>query len=81
MDTIGAFLDDCCVMSPTSECPATQLYLAFEQYARELGVRVPTRMEFGMELSRRGIGSRKSSTTIRTGVALRPASYGRGVAA
>ncbi len=81
MDTIGAFLADNCILSPTSECPATLLYQEFERYARDLGVRIPKQMEFGIELGKRGIGTRKSNIILRTGVALRPSSSFREVAA
>lgn len=81
MDIIGAFLADNCVLSPTAECPATLLYQEFERYARDLGVRIPKQAEFGHELSKRAIGSRKSNTVLRTGVGLRPHSSFGNIAA
>lgn len=81
MDTIGAFLADNCILSPTSECAATLLYRDFESYSRDLGVRIPKQMEFGLELTKRGIGTRKSSIVLRTGIALKPTnSFGQAAA-
>ena len=74
MDTIGAFLADCCTQSSQSQCSAMVLYRTFESYARDLGVRIPKMTEFGLELSKRGIGTRKSSIVYRTGVDLKPSS-------
>ena len=50
------------------------LYRTFESYARDLGVRIPKMTEFGLELTKRGISTRKSSIMYRTGVDLKPSS-------
>jgi len=80
MDVIGAFLSECCTASPTAECSASLLYQEFERFARELGVRIPSRMEFGTELGRRGHPARKSGIVYRQGLALKPTGGLRAVA-
>jgi putative DNA primase/helicase len=72
MDVIGAFLNECCTVSPAAECSASLLYQEFERFARELAVRIPSRMEFGTELGRRGHPARKSGIVYRQGLTLKP---------
>lgn len=80
MDIIGSFLDACCVTSAEAECPASLLYVEFERFARDIGVRVPSQMEFGIELTRRGFQTRKSNITYRLGLGLKPLNVGSNAA-
>lgn len=80
MDVIGSFIDACCVTSPATEIAASLLYQEFERYVRDLGVRVPSPMEFGLELGRRGHPPRKSGIIYRQGLSLKPMNAGSIVA-
>jgi P4 family phage/plasmid primase-like protien len=59
-DTIGEFLDDCCVLRervPDVSCRVSTLYHRFDGWARAHGEEVKTMKQFGKEMKRRGLGS------------------------
>lgn len=55
MDTLGEFLDDCCVIEPTTRAQAGDLYRTFTTWADENGQRERlSQQAFGRRLSERG---------------------------
>lgn len=73
MDTVGAFIKEMCSTSQTTECSASAIYLAFDRFSRELGLRPMSSTQFGKELGKRGFEKRKSGGKIlRRGLTLLP---------
>jgi putative DNA primase/helicase len=56
-DPLGMFFEDCCVLHPEAEVPATRLYEAYIQWALEVGEEPMKQKAFGAELGDRGFGS------------------------
>lgn len=82
MDLVGGFIEDRCLIAANAETMATTLYAEFAEYARDAGAIVPTQTEFGRSLTLRGITTgRRGGVRVRVGIALRPYSFGVGVAA
>lgn len=73
MDTVGAFIKDACRTAPDAEYSASALYIAFEHYSRELGLKPMSATQFGKELGKRGYEKRKTGGKImRRGLTLTP---------
>lgn len=72
LDTIGAFLDQRCVIDPAASAPAGLLFHAFNEFARAAGVRPANITEFGRELGKRGFSGRMgTSERMRFGLTLK----------
>ena len=72
LDTIGAFLDQRCVIDPAASAPAGLLYSTFMEFARAAGVRPANSTEFGRELGKRGFSGRMGhSDRLRLGITLK----------
>jgi putative DNA primase/helicase len=72
LDTIGAFLEERCVVDPASSVPAGMLYHAFCDFARAAGLPPANQTEFGRELGKRGFTARMGhSERRRAGLTLR----------
>lgn len=72
LDTIGAFLDQRCVIDPAASAPAGLLYNTFAEFARAAGVRPANSTEFGRELGKRGFSGRMAhSERVRLGITLK----------
>jgi len=61
MDTLGNFLDECCVVGPKNRVTAGELYDTYTSWCQDAGVRYPlTKTAFGVRLKERGFRARKS---------------------
>lgn len=76
MDTLGAFLDECCEIAPDHSEPARSLYARYVAWCEDMRERAQTQRSFGLRLTERGYGSVKSGTTSRIGLRLRTMDLG-----
>jgi putative DNA primase/helicase len=65
MDTIGAFLGECCVEDKDAAVYATPIYETYRRWAEEHGERVESQKRFGTLLRERGYRSDRCSRTGR----------------
>jgi P4 family phage/plasmid primase-like protien len=73
MDTIAAFLGECCVLTPKAESPVGALYDAYTAWCDSSRERALSKNNFSGELEKRGYrtGKRKNGTVIvRVGIGL-----------
>ena len=54
MDVIGAFIDECCVISKIIEVTATEIYKAYTKWAESNGEKPIAQKSFGLRLEERG---------------------------
>ncbi|ROR03379.1 primase-like DNA-binding domain-containing protein, partial [Desulfosoma caldarium] len=54
MDTIGDFIDECCVVHPTLKAFASDLYKAYELWCKDAGARPYSQRRLGLTLGERG---------------------------
>ncbi len=59
MDTLAAFFEARCVVSPDAMAPATQLYKQYQMWCDDAGEKPETQKMFGMRLSERGFESKQ----------------------
>lgn len=71
MDSIGAFISDCCALLPDAKVQAGKLYEAYKKWAEENGEFILKQRDFGMRLSERGLERIESSGHWRKGIGLR----------
>ncbi len=73
MDTLGAFLSDCCVLGPRYTVAVSELYSAYEQWCTANSEKTVSKRTFTQRLRDRGIGDRKGAKGVRLyqGIALR----------
>lgn len=60
-DLLGMFLSDCTRCDERAETSISLLYVTFERYCKNQGVRPPSRIAFGRQLRSRGFEMRPSS--------------------
>lgn len=71
-DTLGRFIDECCVVGDDFEVSATTLYARYKTWADEGGFKPWTQTKFGTELVDKKYGKRKSCGRIYySGIQLR----------
>lgn len=61
MDTLAAFLDECCFVGPTATVKKGELYAAYKTWADGNGEYVETSKAFGLRLSERGFGETRDT--------------------
>jgi len=66
-DIPGAFVDDCCVVGPEYEAPASGLYKDYRRWAEETGERILPQNVFGAALTERGFASDRFTSGIDKG--------------
>ncbi len=71
MDTLAAFIDECCVVAQNARTPATHLYTAYKGWCEESGERHDTQKKFGMRLTERGFEREKAGVYYWLGIGLR----------
>jgi phage/plasmid-associated DNA primase len=73
MDTLAAFIDECCVVRPEVWCGFADLYAAYTQWCEESNERPEKRRRFADSLTERGFEKDRGSggVRIRRGIALR----------
>ena len=69
-DIIGEFLSDRCTMAEGATVRAKDLRTAFDEWATDAGVRVPSTTRIGTELLSRGVQKTKSNGVVYMGLAL-----------
>jgi putative DNA primase/helicase len=60
MDTIGAFLSECCVINPKAYTPMGELYNAYTSWCEKSGERALAKKNLGLELDKRGYHSERT---------------------
>jgi putative DNA primase/helicase len=71
MDLLGAFIEECAVVSPDAYAPATPLYKAYQQWAEDNGHHAVTATRFGLAMAERGFAKEKVGTIRWRGLGLR----------
>lgn len=77
-DALGDFLQECCLLDPAHQAPATELYARYRQWAADQGAAerdMLTQTRFGKELAARGHEKERDPSTgrvVRLGITLRP---------
>jgi putative DNA primase/helicase len=59
MDTLGEFLEECCVIDPSAEARAGDIYKRYKAWADERGEYAETQSRFGTRLTERGFAKEK----------------------
>jgi phage/plasmid-associated DNA primase len=71
MDTLGAFLAECCLIDPKAYTPAGELYAAYTAWCERSGERALAKKNLGLELDKRGYRSERTRKEfIRHGIGL-----------
>lgn len=71
VDSVGAFITDCCAMDANARIQAQELYTAYKSYCIDSGFVILTTREFARQLCDvPGIARKKASQIIYTGVEL-----------
>jgi len=71
MDSIGRFIEVCCVKDDGEKIIVDDLYQAYRNYSTQLGTFAKSKQNFGEDLSKHGIDKKKSnSKNYRTGITL-----------
>ncbi|MDP9470657.1 MAG: phage/plasmid primase, P4 family [Chloroflexota bacterium] len=68
MDVLGAFLEDCCIIASNAQCPAKDLYAAYQTWCEETGEKALTQKAVGQRLGERGFESGRLAGGQRTRV-------------
>jgi putative DNA primase/helicase len=71
MDTIGRFIDDCCIILESVQVKASQLYKAYKDWCESTGEHWETQTTFGNYLQNKGFKDRRSNGIWRLGIGLR----------
>jgi putative DNA primase/helicase len=61
MDVLAAFLDECCMLSPSARTRAKALYAAYRGWCEANGEHAEKQKSFGMRLTERGFERRRSA--------------------
>lgn len=70
MDTIGAFLSECCILTPEVKAKASELYGAYKEWCEAGGEHALSQRCFGLRLTEKGLKSVKSSGNYWKGVGI-----------
>jgi putative DNA primase/helicase len=73
MDSVGRFIDECCVINPQVRVKAGDLYDAYKTWCTTTGEQAITLTAMGKRLDDKGYEKRPSGGTVwRLGIALPP---------
>jgi putative DNA primase/helicase len=76
MDTIGAFLSECCVVNPKAYTPMGELYNAYTSWCERSGERSLSKNQLGTQLEKRGYPSKRTMKGFnRHGIGLLETKY------
>lgn len=64
MDVLGDFIDNCCVVSPTAQASAKELYARYTTWGKESGEHVISQKRLGQALAERGFTRKKTERGI-----------------
>ncbi|MDP6998996.1 MAG: phage/plasmid primase, P4 family, partial [Candidatus Poribacteria bacterium] len=70
-DSIGSFIDECCLQDINQKAQSSRLYQAYQQWCLENGEYAHNNRQFTTELQRKGFSKRKSSYIFFCGLSLR----------
>lgn len=70
MDVFGKFIDECCIVRPDIETPASALYERYKSWAQGRGEYVQTQTMFGTRLNDRGFIGRRATSGKHRGRAI-----------
>jgi len=72
MDTVGAFIDECCIREPEAETPSRRLYERYTEWCAERGEKPISRPDFGSRLAEKGFkpGRTKAKGRVWRGIGL-----------
>lgn len=73
MDTVGQFLEDCCVTGRSAHASAADLYSSYESWCKDSGEFLMTQRRFGGKLGERGFSQyRERGQRYWLGIGLKP---------
>lgn len=70
MDVIGRFIDECCLVSPSVQVKASELYDIFKKWCEACNEYAGSLTVFGDRLGEKGFGKRKSNVVWYLGIGL-----------
>ena len=62
MDTVGAFIDECCVRDPKAETPTPRLYDAYSLWCAANEEKAMSKADFGARLAEKGFTPGRTKT-------------------
>jgi len=71
MDTIGAFLSECCILTPEVKAKASELYGAYKEWCEAGGEHTLSQRCFGLRLTEKGLERIKSSGNYWKGIGIK----------
>mgnify|MGYP001560364601 FL=1 len=71
MDTIGAFLGECCILTPEVKAKARDLYGVYREWCETGGEYALSQRSFGLRLTERGLERVKSSGNYWKGIGIK----------
>lgn len=71
MDTIGAFISECCILTPEVKAKASDLYEVYKKWSEAGGEYVLSQRSFGLRLTERGLERVKSSGNYWKGIGIK----------
>lgn len=69
-DTIGRFIEECCLVSPQVQVKASEVYDAYKRWCEASGEHAVTLTKFGSRLEDQGFSKEKKGTVWRKGLTL-----------
>ena len=70
MDTLGEFIEDCCLIAPHAKAQSSALYGSYQKWCEESGHHPVTKTRFGTALGERGFERHKPKTIVWHGIGL-----------
>ncbi len=71
MDSIGAFLGECCILTPEVKAKASDLYDVYKEWCENGGEYALSQRSFGLRLTERGLERVKSSGNYWKGIGIK----------
>jgi len=71
MDTIGAFISECCILTPEVRSKASDLYEVYKKWCEAGGEYALNQRSFGLRLTEKGLDHVKSSGNYRKGIGIK----------
>ena len=69
-DSIGSFIDECCLQNINEKAQSSRLYQAYQQWCLENGEYAHNNRQFSAELQRKGFSKRKNGYIFFSGINL-----------
>jgi putative DNA primase/helicase len=66
MDSVGAFIDECCICDPEAEIPAARLFERYSEWCQRTSEAPLSKIEFGARLSEKGFTPRRGKSDGKT---------------